>query len=150
MPAKVRPPERPAFHLKPTFLNVDLDLSASTPLAALAEAFGSAVDVLLDERIRRTWWLRLELSRQPKSADAAIRSFCKLVAVLPDVSRSLWDSAKSRDFSVGIRSGIESAWVEPISPATVRAVAALNASISLVVYSPRDAEVSSVSDPPRP
>lgn len=142
MKSKSHPEEgNPQEYLPAHFLNVDLEISSSRRLKPLLDAMASAVCDLQEGRVRRTWWLRVDLAKGPRSADSAIQSFAKLIEALPPEPRELWDSAKTRNLSIGIQSGMAPrGFVERLSPAAIQAAAAINASIDCTVYCPEPAE----------
>ena len=122
---------------KTTFLNVDLDLFSRSDLQPLVTALGSKVFVLFVGRDRQTYRAHLELSREPKSADVAIRGFAALISTLPKMERKLWDTAKIRDFNIGIQAGIQPhAYETFLSSEAIDAVSKLKARIVFTVYSP--------------
>lgn len=89
----------------PRFLNLDFVIDARRDPGALVSALGEKVLVLYTGRIGRTWRARLELNRVTRTPDAAIRGFCRLIKALPPVERELWNTAKSRDFNIGVETG---------------------------------------------
>jgi hypothetical protein len=89
------------------FLNVDLDLYSRSNLEPLVAALGKRVIVLYAGRHRRTYEAHLELNVAPKSADAAIRGFAALIRKLPEEPRKLWDTARTRDFSIGVQAAMQ-------------------------------------------
>lgn len=120
---------------KTTFLNVDLDIWSASDLQPLVDGFGARVYLLHAAREKRTYWVLLELSGQPKSADSCIRRFCALIRALPRAQRTLWNKAKRRDFNIGIAAAHEPSLSEfALSEETVKAAAALGARIVLTVY----------------
>ena len=120
------------------FLNVDLDIYSRSDLEPLVTALGQRVYALYMGRTRRTYEAHLELSVGIiKSADAAIRAFCALIGALPKTRRELWDAAKTREFNIGVQTGMQPHWWETvISNETVEAAAKLNARIGFAVYAP--------------
>lgn len=117
------------------FLNVDLDLEATYDLAPLAKALGPAVHVLYCEKAKRGYVARIELARQPKTPDEAIRKLAAQVAPLPTSAHRLWTRAKKRDLSIGIQSGSKP-WCSEFTlrPAALASAARLGASVTLTVY----------------
>ncbi len=119
------------------FLNVDLEIDSAGDLQPLLESVGGKLLVLHCGRIFRTYCARLELPKQPKSADAAIRGLCAVVSGLDKKGRELWNGAKRRNFSIGIQAGAKPHSHDfPLQPATVKAVAELGAGIIFTVYAP--------------
>jgi hypothetical protein len=116
-------------------MNVDLEIFSTSDPSPLVKAWGPRVVVLHSDRVKRTHRVFLEVAQYPKSADQAIRTFCKLIESLPRVERKLWDGAKKRDFSIGIGAGLTpSAQDFALSAKTVQAVANVSARIVLTVY----------------
>jgi len=73
----------------------------------------------------------------PKTADATIRAFCRLIDHLPESERKIWDVATVRSFSIGVEAEIGSPVRDfQISGATVAAVSSIGAEIVLTVYAP--------------
>lgn len=120
------------------FINVDLDIYSRSNLEPLVTALGKRVFVLYVGRPRRTYEAHLEIAAEPKTADNAIKKFAALINSLPSPARRLWDTAKRRDFSIGVQAAMESEVVDfPLELETVRAVASLKARIVITVYAPR-------------
>ena len=89
-------------------------------------------------RVRRTYEAHLEIAQDPKNADNAIKKFAALINSLPKPARRLWDSAKRRDFSIGVQAATRSEVVDiALEPETVRAAAALNARVVITTYAPK-------------
>jgi hypothetical protein len=119
------------------FLNVDLDISSGRDLQALVAALGKKVIVLYIGRIRRTHHAHLALANMSKTADATIRRFCALIEALPKVERDLWNTAKARDFNVGVQAGTQPYSSEfPLAAETLKAAYDLGARIAFTVYAP--------------
>ena len=117
------------------FLNVDLDLYATEPLDPLVAAFGKNVLVLYVGKERRRYCAHLELPTQPRDPERALRRFVDSVAALPPAARRLWRRAQRREFNVGIQATAEPHRFEwHLSPATLQAVAGVNARIGTTVY----------------
>jgi len=119
------------------FLNVDLDIRARFDLRPLATAFGKNVVVLYTGHERRLYSAHLELARQPKNADAAIRDFTVMVHGLPRSHRKLWDAATTRDFNIGVQSVTQDKPYEiKLAVSTIQAVSSLSARIVVTIYAP--------------
>ncbi len=117
------------------FLNVDLDLYAAEPLDQLVAAFGKDVLVLHVGKERRRYSAHLELWTPPRDPDRALRRFVERVGALPAAAKRLWRRAQMREFNVGIQAAAQPhAFVWHASPATLRAVAGVNARIGTTVY----------------
>jgi len=118
-------------------LNVDLDIYSRFNLEPLVAALASKVFVLYIGRPRRTYEAHLELSVHPKSADAAIRRFAALIRSLPKAPRKLWDTAKIRDFNIGVQVAMAPfSSVTLLAHGTVQAAADLKARIVFTIYAP--------------
>jgi hypothetical protein len=119
------------------FLNVDLDIYSTRDLQPLAAAFGNKAMVLFVGRVQRTYHAHLELSRMPRSSEAAIRAFCELIRGLPKPARALWNSAKRRELNIGIQAGLEPHATEfRLSPEALHAAQELDAAVTFTVYAP--------------
>jgi hypothetical protein len=122
------------------FLNVDLDLYSNSDLLPLISAWGKKVIVLYEGRDKRTYHAHFEIATgRPGMAtpDSMIRRFCALIRGLPPEGRKLWDTAKRRDFSVGIQvEALPLCQDFTIDAETIKAAAALNARIVFSIYSP--------------
>jgi hypothetical protein len=117
------------------FLNVDLDVVGGEDLTPLVQAMGARILSLYCGKLKRGYVARMELARQPKTADEAIRKLTALIARLPTSSRRLWNGARIRDFNVGVQSG-QKPWCSefPIRPETLRLAAQLEARVVMTVY----------------
>jgi hypothetical protein len=81
---------------------------------------------------------QLELATgNPKSPEAAIRRYCALIRELPPETRKLWDSAKSREFDVGIEAPgpMQYYWFS-VAPKVIKAASEINAIITVTIYGP--------------
>jgi hypothetical protein len=120
-----------------TFLNVDLDIWSRAPLDDLVTAFGRKVVVLYVGKEGRQYGAHLEVGVPPADADRTIRRFVTLVDSLPRSPRKIWDSARVRQFNVGIQAGASPpAYELRLQPATVEAVAGIGARIAVTIYAP--------------
>jgi hypothetical protein len=84
------------------FLNVDLEVFSKPDLKEFVAALGRKVAVLYIGKEFGANKAYLELSVPPKTPDAGVLGFCKLIENLPPRGRALWDAAKSRTFDIGI------------------------------------------------
>ena len=151
MPKKPVRVEREPTH----YLNVDLDIFASAPLDDLVRAMGERVFVLHVGGQRRKYEAHLELasSHMRMSADKTIVGLIDLVQRLPPRFRKVWDSAKAREFNVGIEAGVEPhAFELRLQPRTVDALSRVRGALVFTVYA-RDLSVAgagpSDGTPPR-
>jgi hypothetical protein len=120
-----------------TFLNVDLDVRSLEDLTPLAEALEPQLFALQVARVGRGWVARFELSRQPKTADGAIRRLAAAVERLPARERARWRRATRREFNVGIQAAAEPHASEfPIEPATLARVARIRGRLVVTLYAP--------------
>jgi hypothetical protein len=117
------------------FLNVDLDLYSRSDLKPLVTALGQRVLTLHVGREGQTYSAHLELSREPKTADFAIRTLAALIHALPKLERNLWDTAKVRDFNVGVQAALEPRSYEvALAYETIKIASELKARIVLTIY----------------
>jgi hypothetical protein len=89
------------------FLNVDLDIYSMSNLQPLVSALGKKVFELHVGRYKRTYCAHLELNRITINADSTIRAFCALIGSLPRAERELWNTAKFRDFNIGVQAAAQ-------------------------------------------
>ena len=126
------------------FLNVDLDIYSNRDLHPLVKRLGRKVIVLHLGRERGQFSAHLEQNIvRGRTADSAIRAFCRLIEKLPPAERVLWNTAAVRSFSIGIQAG---ARPNPrdftIRPKTVQAVSAVGADIVITIYAPENGKAS--------
>ena len=118
-----------------TFLNVDLELYSRSNLQPLVASLGQRVFTLHVGRDGQTYSAHLELSREPKTADLAIRSLAALIHTLPKAERKLWDTATVRTFNVGVQAAMRPhAYEVPIAYETIKIASALKARIVFTIY----------------
>ena len=119
------------------FLNVDLDIYSKSNLQPLVTALGKNVIVLHAGLDRRTFCAHLELARVTRSADSTIRGFCSLIQALPGTERDLWNSARVRDFNIGVQAATQPFSHEiALAAETVKAASEVSARIVFTVYAP--------------
>jgi len=117
------------------FLNVDLDVVGPQDLTSFVRALGSKVFDLHTGPAGAGYQTHLELATQPKSAEAAIKSFVKLLSALPSPASRLWKGATRRDFNIGIQGGTMPRMFEvALQPETLRGVERLGARIVMTIY----------------
>lgn len=123
---------------KTTFLNVDLRIYSKRDLQPLVTAMGEKFHLLYVGRERRMYKAQLELgSGNPKSPEAAIRKYCELIRELPAQARELWDTARSREFDVGIEApGTMRYYWFSVAPTVIKAASEINAFITVTIYGP--------------
>ena len=121
------------------FLNVDLDLYSRSNLDPFVAALGKRVVILYSGHRRQIHEVHLEIAASAMTADAVIKRFADLINSLPRTARKLWDTAKRRDFNIGVQAAMRPSVSDmALEPETVRVVASLNARIVITVYAPRD------------
>ncbi|HEY4012963.1 MAG TPA: hypothetical protein VGM06_06480 [Polyangiaceae bacterium] len=117
------------------FLNVDLEVRATEALTELVDAFEPEAMALTCTAVQEGYFANLELTTQPIDAEAAIRSFVRLIGALPPRARELWSGAFRRDFSVGVEAGsAPSSFELALTPDVLRLAADVGARITFVVY----------------
>lgn len=133
------------------YLNVDLDILAPVPLDDLVRGFGDAALILYVGGARRKYEAHVELasSRMSSSADHTIIALARLVQRLPPRHRKVWNSAKLREFNIGIQAGFEPHGFElHLQQRTVDAISAVQGTLAVTVYAP-DLSVSRIRDEKR-
>ena len=119
------------------FLNVDLDLESKSPLDTLLTGLGDAVVVLHQEQVNDRYAATLEITADPKTAEATILQFCHLLEQLPKHARAVWDRCDTRVFDIGFDAGDSPRSLRSVlDPDTVKRVAALGAGINITIYAP--------------
>ena len=130
------------------FREVDLDIVSSSNLQPLVTVMGKAVFVLQVGRAGRTHSAHLELAAVTSSADSTIRRFCTLIQALPRTVRQLWNTARIRDFNIGVQAaGQPHSFEIALSADTVKTVSKIGARIVFTIYAPE--ERGSASTPVR-
>jgi hypothetical protein len=123
-----------------TFLNVDLEVLARTPLDGLVAAFGKKVDVLYLGKWGRRYGAHVEVSGSgyQDSAERLIRRFVAMISALPKSKRTLWNGAQSREFNVGIEAAQKARPFElRLRRETLEAIASVDGQLVFTVYAPR-------------
>ena len=121
------------------YLNVDLDIYSRVPLKELVASMGREVLVLYVGGERQKYEAHLELasSLMDMTADRTIIGLTRLVKRLPPRYRKVWDSAKSREFNIGIEAGLEPRSFEVrLDRRTVDAVTEVGGTLAVTVYAP--------------
>jgi hypothetical protein len=132
------------------FLVVDLDIYSKSNLQPFIAGLGKKVCVLHAGRDKRTWSAHLELTMIAQTADAAIRGFCALVRSLPRAERDLWNTAKARDFNIGVQAAARPLSYEiALAAETVKAASEVDARIVFTVYAPEERPKQARSVTPR-
>jgi hypothetical protein len=133
------------------YLNVDLDIFARVPLKELVNSIGKEAIVLYVGGERRKYEAHLELasSGTDMTADRTIIGLTRLVKRLPPRYRKVWDSARSREFNIGIEGGLQPHSFEVrLDRRTVDAVSEVGGALVITVYAPvLDAAKTSPSRP---
>lgn len=96
--------------------------------------WGQRVFTLHVAREGQSYCAHLELSREPKTADLAIRSRAALIHTLPKAERKLWDTANVRDFDIGVQSDAPRSYAIPLAYETIKIASALKALIVFTIY----------------
>ena len=121
------------------YVNVDLDVYSGTPLDGLVKALGEKVFVLYVGGGRRKYEAHIELasSHMDLSADDTILGLIDLVRKLPRMHRRTWNSAKRREFNIGIEAGLEPRGFElRLQQRTLHAIGDVGGSVVITVYAP--------------
>jgi hypothetical protein len=121
------------------FLNVDLDIYSRVPLKELVDAMGAKAIVLYVGGERQKYEAHLELASRPMgmTADRTILGLTRLVKRLPPRYRKVWDSAKAREFNVGIEAGLEPHSFElRLDRRTIDALKEVGGALVVTVYAP--------------
>jgi hypothetical protein len=120
-----------------TFLNVDLEVFSKSDLNPIVAALGSKVHVHFLGMEFGLFKAYVELAQQPKTPDAGIVRYAKLIQNLPPRARGLWDSAKSRSFDIGLKAPERGRYYwSAVGPKAIRAAADVGAQIAITVYGP--------------
>ncbi|MGH9905690.1 MAG: hypothetical protein ACRD8U_08940 [Pyrinomonadaceae bacterium] len=118
-----------------TFLNVDLDIYSKSDLEPLVRAMGRQISIMYVGREGRSYSAHLEIAGLPRNADSAIRRFAKLINKLPQAERKLWDTARVRDFNIGIQPAFRPRSYElALAAQTIETISALGARVVVTVY----------------
>lgn len=115
------------------FLNVDLDVSSDESLAPLIRALEPVAHCVQ----RPAGQASFELNKPPSPADPShlIFEFVRALNALPAPARELWERASRRVFELGIRSHCAAkSEAYSLAPQLLRAVASVNAELSITVY----------------
>ena len=126
------------------YANVDLDVYAEVPLDGFVQALGDLVVVLYVGGRRRKYEAHIELasSHSAMSADDTIVGLIRLIRALPRVHRQIWDSARRREFNIGIEAGLDPhAYELPLQARTLKAIAGVQGTLVITVYAPDLREV---------
>jgi len=121
------------------YINVDLDIFSRVPLKELVDAMGEEAFVLYVGGERQKYEAHVELasSHMGMTADRTIIGLTRLVKRLPPRYRKVWDSAKSREFNVGIEAGLEPHSFElRLDRRTVDAMREVGGALVVTVYAP--------------
>jgi hypothetical protein len=127
------------------YANVDLDVYAGVPLDGFVQALGNEAFGLYVGGGRRKYEAHVELASSDvaMSADDAIVGLIRLIRALPRVHRKIWDSAKRREFNIGIYAGLEPHGFElRLQQRTLKAIADVGGVLVITVYAPDLRETS--------
>lgn len=115
------------------FLNVDVDIYSNGNLSTLLKALEDHIIVLNHERA--SGLASFEAAKQPKSIDAAILAFFKMIDSLPPRERLIWDNCKKRCMNIGVQCGQAPHGQEfYLSKKTITYLLALQAEVVFTVY----------------
>ena len=131
------PPDRK--HVPTRYANVDLDVYAEVPLDGFVQALGDQAFVLYVGGGRRKYEAHVELasSSRAMSADDTIVGLIRLIRGLPRVHRKIWDSARRREFNIGIEAGLEPHGFElRLKERTLKAITDVRGVLVITVYAP--------------
>jgi adenylate kinase family enzyme len=121
------------------FLNVDLEIEASSPIALITAEFGEEVSVLYSGETAAGFLAAYEASFLNRDADTIVERFCRLIKSLSEDARREWDGCYRRTFDIGYSpSGLTEMYVSRIRAETVNRVSKLNAEIAGTIYPPSD------------
>jgi hypothetical protein len=118
-----------------TFLNVDLDISSSENLTALAAALEPRLTALHVGRVSRKYLARFELRGQPRNPNAAIRALVSALEELKPRHRAIWKRASVLEFNIGFQAAHDAQPQEfRLDPEIVAMVARLKGKIVITIY----------------
>ena len=103
------------------------------------QALGDEAFVLFVGGGRRKYEAHVELaaSHMAMSADDTIVALIRLIRRLPRLQRKIWDSARRREFNVGIEAGLEPHGFElRLQQRTLEAIADVRGALVITVYAP--------------
>jgi len=124
--------------LEPTthFLNVDIDVLSRSRLEPLVEALKPRIFVHYVGPEGQIQGAHFSLDRSHgKTADILVRQLAQLIGALSGTPLRLWNSARTRDFNIGIQSGLSPICHElGLEPRTIALVSALNGRIVFTTY----------------
>lgn len=121
------------------YINVDLDIFSRVSLKKLVDAMGEEAFVLFVGGKGQKHEAHIELagSHFGMSADRTIMGLIGLIQRLPAGYRKIWDSARSREFNVGIEAGLEPHGFQlRLHRRTVEAVREVGGALVITVYAP--------------
>ena len=120
------------------YINVDLDIYSRVSLKGLVDAMGEKASVLgifgegRKHEVHVSW-----RSSHGMSVDQTIIGLTRLVKRLPPRYRKVWDSAKSREFNIGIEAGLKPHSFElRLAQRTVDALREVGGTFVITVYAP--------------
>ena len=118
---------------KQHFLNVDLDLESTRRLAEVLEALEPHVFVLSSTPRRAS----VELAKQPRTAEEAVRRFTRLVQQFGAKGKKAWQQCSKRVLNIGLQAGESPRQlVVPLSAQVVREASRASLGLAFTVYSP--------------
>lgn len=137
-------PARLRFEDEPTnFITVDLEVYSRRRLTKLATVLTKHLSLHHEGAWGRGLYfaafggIEYRGKRPLKTADQQIVALVRLVRALPPEAASLWAEARSRNFDIGIQSGLHPhSYQLGLSSKTIAEAASVNAKIVVTVYAP--------------
>ena len=122
------------IHVKPNFLNVDLEIWSASKLDGLSAEMGERVSVHHCGPAPKRHLLAVANSRSYKNPDLAIHALCKVVESLSPTGRRTWAAAR-KTFDVGyeLRPSERSSHFS-LRPDTLLRISRLGATLAVTYY----------------
>ena len=143
--AMTKMPDRLRFEDEPTdFITVDLEVYSRRRLTKLATALSPYLGLHHEGPWGRGLYFaafggaghRVKYSRSGTAAQQ-IEALVRIVRGLPPEAKALWEGAQSRNFDIGIQSGLHPrSYQLKLAPKTLAAATSVNATIAITVYAP--------------
>ena len=119
------------------FLNVDLDVKCRTGIPVLTAALPAVADDIREGTPYSDGLACYKILDEILTPEQAITCFGNAHERITDDARAVWNTAETREFSIGIQSGLQPHWSQwQLSPRLLSRVAALNTELSAKVYAP--------------
>jgi hypothetical protein len=135
-PKKSAPKKSATTPPEPThFLNVDLEIGSRGKLDVLAAELSSRLFELYRGKVGQLDRAHYEISAMTPTADVTIRALVRILKKLTPAARRVWNSARVRDFNIGIQAGATPRSAElAIEPKTLQQITALGGRIVITIY----------------